>query len=51
MLRRILLSCGREFGALSANSSIPLRSHQGEREKNEYLYDGKNAAQLSKEAK
>lgn len=28
--------------------SIPLSSHQGEREKNEYLYDGKNTAELPK---
>jgi hypothetical protein len=27
-------------------SSIPLSSHQGEREKNEYLYDGKNTGEL-----
>jgi hypothetical protein len=27
-------------------SSIPFSSHQGEREKNEYLYDGKSAAGL-----
>jgi hypothetical protein len=26
--------------------SIPLRSRQGEREKNEYLYDGKNTGEL-----
>jgi hypothetical protein len=27
-------------------SSIPFSSHQGEREKNEYLYDGKNTGEL-----
>jgi hypothetical protein len=36
----------RELVALSAGPSIPINSHQGEREKNEYSYDGKNSEQL-----
>jgi hypothetical protein len=36
----------RDLAALSAGSSIPFSSHQGEREKNEYLYDGKNIGGL-----
>jgi hypothetical protein len=31
-----------------AGPSIPLSSHQGEREKNEYSYDAKNTAELPK---
>jgi hypothetical protein len=31
-----------------AGPSIPLISHQGEREKNEYSYDAKNTAKLPK---
>jgi hypothetical protein len=44
----ILLSCTRELAALSAWLTTPIRSHQGEREKNEYSYDGKNTAELPK---
>jgi hypothetical protein len=36
----------RDLAASSAGSSIPFSPHQGEREKNEYLYDGKNTGEL-----
>jgi hypothetical protein len=32
--------------SIGPDPSIPLRSHQGEREKNEYSYDGKNTREL-----
>jgi hypothetical protein len=44
----ILLSCKKRTRRIVCRPSIPLSSHQGEREKNEYLYDAENAAELSK---
>ena len=38
----------RDASALLAGSGNPFRSHQGEREKNEYSYDGETTGQLSK---